>query len=285
MQLKVTSLSAVMGAEISGVDLAHLTDQDFKIIQKAFHDHLVIAVRDQNLSPQDQIAFTSRFGELETQANALYAIPGYPEVLVISNDIKNGRPVGLIDAGDFWHSDSQSRDKPSTATILHSLKNPSQGGDTQFANMYLAYDALPDDVKRRIQNLHGVNASSKLKNKRVTVSKDRPDGDDYYKSALEKPDAIHPIVRTHPETGKKALYASPRFTIGIKELHDSEGQELLDYLFDHQMRAEFRYDHKWKNGDLVMWDNRCLMHCAGGGYKYPDTRMMHRTVIAGDRPV
>jgi len=284
MPIQVKALSQVMGAEISGINLAKMTDQDFHVIKKAFHDHLVIAVRDQNLSPQDQIAFSARFGTLEMQANALYAIPGYPQVLVISNDMKDGQPVGLIDAGDFWHSDSQSRDKPSTATILHSLKNPSQGGDTLFANMYLAYDALPEAVKSKIKNLHGINASSKLKNKRVTISKDRPDGDEYYKAVLGKPDAIHPIVRTHPETGKKALYVSPRFTIAIAELDNAEGQSLLDYLFDHQMRQEFRYDHKWKDGDLVMWDNRCLLHCAGGGYKYPDTRVMHRTVIAGERP-
>jgi len=284
MPIQVKTLSQVMGAEISGINLARITDEDFRIINQAFRDHLIIAVRDQNLSPQEQIDFSSRFGELEVQANALYARPGYPQVLVISNDIKEGQPVGLIDAGDFWHTDSQSREKPSTATILHSLKNPTQGGDTLFANMYLAYEYLPENVKIKIADLHGINAGSKLKNKRVTVSKNRPDGDDYYKAALGKPDVIHPIVRTHPETGKKALYVSPRFTIAIAELDNSDGQELLDYLFKHQMRPEFRYDHKWMDGDLVMWDNRCLLHCAGGGYKYPDTRIMNRTVIAGQRP-
>jgi taurine dioxygenase len=230
------------------------------------------------------IAFSRRFGPLEIQSNSQYSVPGHPEVLVISNDLEDGKPVGLIDAGDYWHTDSQSRAIPSRATILHSIKNPSQGGDTLFANMYAAYETLPDDIKSKITGLHGVNASSKLKNPRVVISKRRPDADEFYASRLDKPDALHPIVRTHPITRRKALYLSPRFTIAIAELPGDEGQQLLDLLFEHQMKPEFRYVHKWRKGDLVMWDNRCLLHCASGGYAYPDVRRMHRTVIAGEKP-
>lgn len=285
MSIRVNPVSACMGAEIVGLDVRRqFNDEAFAIVEKAFHDHMVIAIRDQSLSAEDQKAFSRRFGPLEVQANSTYAVPGHPEVLIISNDLVDGKPVGLIDAGDHWHTDSQSRAIPSRATILHAIRNPSQGGDTFFANMYAAYDSLSDDVKRRISGLHGVNASSKLKNPRVVVSQRRPDADDFYASRLGKPDVLHPIVRVHPVTKRKALYLSPRFTIAIAELPDEEGQPLLDMLFDQQMRPKYRYDHKWRDGDLVMWDNRCLMHCASGGYTYPDVRRMHRTVIVGEKP-
>jgi taurine dioxygenase len=198
--------------------------------------------------------------------------------------MKDGKPVGLIDGGDFWHSDSSHRDKPSMATILYAVKNPKEGGDTEFANMNAAYEALPPDVRERIAGLRGVHAVSKLKNKRVTVSARRPDGKDFYERQKSIPDQIWPLVRTHPVTGKKALYVSPRFTIGIAGLPDTEADELLDTLFAHQLRDEFVYRHRWRDRDLVIWDNRCVIHRATGGYSYPDVRTMHRTVVAGDAP-
>jgi taurine dioxygenase len=190
----------------------------------------------------------------------------------------------LIDGGDFWHSDSSHRDKPSMATILYAVKNPTRGGDTEFANMYAAYEALPLDMKSRIADLKGIHAVSKLKNKRVTVSPRRPDGKDFYERQKSLPDQIWPLVRTHPVTGKKTLYVSPRFTIGIEGLAEGEADEILDFLFAHQVQAEFVYRHKWRTYDLVMWDNRSVIHQATGGYTYPDVRTMHRTVVAGDRP-
>ena len=284
MALSINPVSAVMGAEIMGVDAGALDEDTRFSIETAFLEHQIIVIRDQKLSPQAQVDFTQQFGPLELQNNADYTIPGNPYVLVISNDIQDGKPVGLIDAGDYWHSDSQSRATPSRATILHAIQNPHTGGDTLFANMYTAYDALSEAMKARLENLHGVNASSKLKNPRTKVSERRPDGQDFYASVLSKPDVLHPVVVRHPVTGRKALYVSPRFTIGIAELPDAEAQPLLDELFAHQLDHCFRYVHKWQDGDLVMWDNRCLMHCASGGYTYPDVRRMHRTVIAGDRP-
>jgi taurine dioxygenase len=211
-------------------------------------------------------------------------VPDFPEVLVLSNDVQDGKPIGLIDGGDFWHSDSSHRDRPSMATILYAVRNPHVGGDTEFANMYAAYDALPEEMKRRIAGLKGVHAVSKLKNKRVTVSPRRPDGKDFYERQKSLPDQIWPLVRTHPVTGKKALYVSPRFTIGIEGMAEAQADEILNELFAHQIRSEFVYRHKWRDRDLVMWDNRSVIHQATGGYTYPDVRTMHRTVVAGDRP-
>jgi taurine dioxygenase len=282
--MNVRSVSAVMGAEIVDVDLNDLSDDAFGEIRDAFHAYQVIVIRDQNLTPAAQLDFSRRFGALEDQLNAHYTVPDYPDVLVLSNDMKDSKPVGLIDGGDFWHSDSSHRDNPSMATILYAVKNPSRGGDTEFANMYAAYEALPFEMKSRITGLKGIHAVSKLKNKRVTVSPRRPDGKDFYERQKSLPDQIWPLVRTHPVTGKKALYVSPRFTIGIAGLTEGEADEILDLLFAHQIRAEFVYRHRWRDHDLVMWDNRSVIHQATGGYTYPDVRKMYRTVIAGDRP-
>jgi taurine dioxygenase len=282
--MQVRKLGPSMGAEIVGIDLNVLDDASFKKIREAFVAHQVIVVRDQSLSPRSQRAFSRRFGALEDQLNAHYTVPDYPEVLVLSNDMKDGKPIGLIDGGDFWHSDSSHRDRPSMATILYSIKNPDHGGDTEFADMYAAYEALPDATKRRVANLKGIHAVSKLKNKRVEVSARRPGAKDFYERQKALPDQVWPLIRTHPETGRKALYVSPRFTVGIEGLAEKEADEILDFLFAHQIRPEFVYQHAWRDHDLVMWDNRCVIHHATGGYEYPDIRTMHRTVIAGDRP-
>jgi taurine dioxygenase len=284
LAVDVRKVGQSMGAEVTGVDLRRLDDASFQQIHQAFLAHQVIVVREQMLTPDVQLAFSRRFGPLEDQLNAHYTVEGYPEVLVLSNDIKDGKPVGLIDGGDFWHSDSSHRDRPSMATMLYAVKNPRQGGDTEFANMYAAYETLPEALKQRIAGLKGVHAVSKLKNKRVTVSARRPDGKDFYERQKSIPDQIWPLVRTHPETGRKALYVSPRFTIGVEGLAEGEADEILDQLFAHQTRKEFLYRHEWRDGDLVIWDNRCVIHQATGGYTYPDVRTMHRTVIAGDPP-
>ena len=282
--MDVRSLGAVMGAEILNVDLNDLPENRFAQIRDAFLAYQVIAIRDQTLTPAAQLEFSRRFGALEDQLNAHYTVPDYPEVLVLSNDIKDGKPVGLIDGGDFWHSDSSHRDRPSMATILYAVKNPSRGGDTEFANMYAAYEALPLEMKHRIAGLKGIHAVSKLRNKRVTVSPRRPDGKDFYEKQRSLPDQIWPLVRTHPVTGKKALYVSPRFTIGIEGMAEGEADEILDFLFAHQISPEFVYRHRWRTRDLVMWDNCSVIHQATGGYTYPDVRTMYRTVVAGDRP-
>ena len=282
--MQILRLGSTMGAEITGIDLNCLTSREFDEIRDGFHAHKVIAIRDQNLSPAAQLAFSRRFGTLEDQLNAHYTIDGYPEVLVLSNDVRDGKPVGLVDGGDFWHSDSSHREYPSMATILFSVQNPSTGGDTEFADMAAAHEALPEAMKGRIAPLRGIHAVSKLRNKRVQISPRRPDGKDFYERQKAIPDQIWPLVRSHPVTGQLALYLSPRFTIGIEGMAQAEADDILDALFEHQIRPEFVYRHKWQDRDLVMWDNRCVIHRATGGYDYPDVRTMHRTVVAGDKP-
>src|SRR5438270_7124765 len=198
MEMNVRRIGATMGDEIKGVDVGRLTRDSFEAIRSAFHAHKVIAIRYQNLSPAEQIDFSRLFGALEDQLNAHYTVEGFPEVLVLSNDVKDGKPVGLVDGGDYWHSDSSHREFPSMATILFALKNPAAGGDTEFADMVAAYDALPEEMKRRIAHLNGIHAVSKLKNKRVQISPRRPDGKDFYERQKAIPDQVWPLVRTHP---------------------------------------------------------------------------------------
>jgi taurine dioxygenase len=286
--MRVTRLSDAGAAEITGLDCSQLFEQSAQNkIWKAFLQNPILSIRDQKLSPVQQVAFTSLFGTLEHQDRSPFTHADTQDVLILSNEIRpDGTAVGIVDAGDFWHSDSSHLTEPCKATILYAARNPSQGGDTEFCNMYLAYEALSDELKRAIEGRQAIHHVSKTKNPRVTVSPDRPGAKEYYETrAIEVHEVRQPMVRTHPETGRQALYISPRFTIGIADMPDAEAQPLLDRLFASFVKErDFQYRHKWKDGDLVMWDNRCLVHRAVGGYGLPDIRRMHRTTIAGDKP-
>ena len=288
MTFVLNKLSDCGVAEIVGLDCAkRLSDQDMAALKQAFRDYPVLAIRGQSLSAAQQGAFSRQFGPLETQDQRTYTHVDDPDVLILSNEIRpDGTAVGIVDAGDFWHSDSSHHEEPCQATILFSVRNPSRGGDTEFCNMYMVYDALPDDLKRAVEGRYAIHHVSKTRNKRVTISPDRPGAKDYYdRRATEVGEVRQPIVRTHPETGRQALFISPRFTIGIDGMDDAEAQPLLDRLFASYVKERrFQYRHKWQDGDLVMWDNRCLNHRACGGYGLPDIRRMHRTTIVGDRP-
>ncbi len=204
---------------------------------------------------------------------------------MLSNKRVNGRLIGVPDAGDVWHSDLSFKPETAMITMLQSVALPSRGGDTEFANLHAAHDALPEATRRCIGGLRAVHSISKLRNPRAVISGRRDGAAEFYaRQDVEFPPASHPIVRTHPETGRKLLYLSPRFTIGIEGMDDAAAQPLLDALFAHQLRPEFLYRHRWQPGDLVMWDNRAVNHRACGGYGDDDIRLMHRTTVLGDAP-
>lgn len=283
--MKVSQLSPNLAAEITGVDLRDRSNDLKEEIYSAFLKHQVLVIRGQDLSPIEQVRFSERFGDLEWQENDRYTHPDHNKVLILSNELDaQGQPVGLIDAGDFWHSDSSHHEKPVTATILMSVKVPKQGGSTDFCSMYAVYDALPDDVRYFIKGKFGIHHISKALNPRVKISEDRPDANDFYsRTAKENPFVFQPLVRSHDETGRQALYVSPRFTIGIKDVADEIGQPLLDNLFSYITdRRDFHYQHFYCPGDLVLWDNRCVVHRAMGGYNKNDIRRLHRTTIIGN---
>lgn len=285
--MKITAFDRGFGAEISGVDLGRFSRTDADDIYQAFLDHQVLVIRDQNMTPLEQVAFSEIFGELEWQENAQHAHPDHDKVLILSNEIRpDGTAVGVVDAGDFWHSDSSHHEEPVKITILQSVKNPSRGGDTDFCDMYAAYDALPDEVKAQIAGRFGVHHVSKAINPRVTISPSRPGAQDFYETqAKNRSKVVQPLVRTHDETGRQALYVSPRFTIAIDGMDDAEAQPLLDQVFAGitSKTRPHHYRHKYRDGDVVMWDNRCLVHRATGGYGLPDIRRMHRTTVVGQK--
>ncbi len=287
MTFRVNKLSDAGAAEIVGLDCAQPLDPaTLAALNRAILDYPIVAIRDQTLSPKQQAAFSRQLGSLEAQDRKTYCHPDDPDILILSNEIRpDGTAVGIVDAGDFWHSDSSHLEEPCKLTLLYAVRNPRQGGDTEYCNLYQVYDALPADLKRQVTGRYGIHHISKLRNPRVTVSAARTDAKDYYKQREHATkDMLQPMVRTHPETGRQALYVSPRFTIGIADMPDDEAQPLLDKLFAIMLEPRFRYRHKWRDGDLVIWDNRCLNHQACGGYSLPDIRRMHRTTIRGDRP-
>jgi taurine dioxygenase len=283
MSIEIRKLSDAMGAEIIGADLRDLDDDMFGVINDAYLEHQMLCIRDQNLGPDSLVDFSERFGVVEPHDNLKFTLKSHPKILVLSNDIdENGNQIGVIDAGDAWHTDHSFKTHPANCTILYSLKNPSRGGATDFTNQYAAYDALPDEMKDRIANLRGSHSISKLKNKRVRISGAREDAVEFYKRQEKMiPEVEHPLVRVHPVTGRKSLYCSPRFTIGLVGIGEEEGDKLLDELIAHAVKKEFRYRHRWADHDVVMWDNRCVNHRATGGYEYPDIRHLYRTTVEG----
>ncbi len=283
--MKVTPFEHGFGAEITGVDMKDPSDEITERVYQAFLDHQVLAIRDQALTPLEQVAFSERYGELEWQENAKFVHPEHDKVLILSNEIDaQGNAVGVVDAGDFWHSDSSHHESPVTATILMSIKVPSQGGATDFCDMYRVYQSLPEATKQKIRGVNGIHHVSKAVNPRVTISQNRPGAKEFYQmQARERPYVKQPLVRTHDETGRQALYVSPRFTVGIDGMPDEEAQPLLDELFAYitDPDRKHHYRHEYRPGDLVLWDNRCVVHRATGGYSQDDIRRLHRTTIVG----
>jgi len=285
--LRLNPLSETGAAEITGLDCARPLDpRTLAALKVAFVEHPILAIRNQTLGAAQQAAFSRQFGPLEEQVNSQYVHPDDPFVLILSNELRpDGSAVGVVDAGDFLHSDSSWSATPCRATILYSVKNPRHGGETEFRNMYLVYEALPAELKRKVEGRNAFHHVSKSKNPRVAVSTSRPGAQEFYeKQEREMPEVCQPMVRTHPESGRQALYVSPRFTLRVEGLDAAESDALLDELFAVMADERFRYLHTWSDGDLVMWDNRCLTHRACGGYVLPDIRRMHRTTVSGDAP-
>jgi taurine dioxygenase len=282
--MRVNRLCDALGAEITGVDVTDLNDQGLREIHKAFLRHQVIVLRDQRLTPEQHVAFSRRLGDLEIHISKKYLLDGFPEILVLSNRKRNGAYIGVENAGDYWHSDLSYMERPSLGSLLYALEVPPQGGDTEWSNQYLAYGALSESTKRRIEGLRAIHTFNRVRNPRVHIPEHaRHEATDRYER-ISPPDAIRPIVRTHPETRRKALYVSPRFTIGVAGMADEEAQPLLDELFESAVKPKFIYHHKWRLGDLLMWDNRCLLHLACRGIPEGQIRHMHRTTLSGDIP-
>ena len=282
--IPVRRCAAACGAEIV-FDLAQAIDAPtFDEIERAFHDNIVVFFRDQHLTNEEHIDFSRRFGELEIHIVKKYLLPGHPEILLISN-IRDGQGehIGLADAGFTWHSDTSYRRRPSRCSLLYAKEVPVRDGtvlgDTVFASTVAAYDALPAAMKRR---LAGLKAVHRYAMRRRVADSPRPKLS--AAQLAETPDIAHPIVRTHPHTGRKALYVTAGECVGIEGMPDDEALDLIAELDAFCVRPEFCYRHRWQVGDLVMWDNASAMHLAICDYALPERRLMHRTTVIGSEP-
>jgi taurine dioxygenase len=284
MAIPVHKSDAACGAELVFDLAAPIDTPTFGEIERLFHENIVVFFRDQRLANEQHIAFSRRFGELEIHIVKKYLLPGHPEILLISNVRDDaGELIGLADAGFTWHSDTSYRQCPSRCSLLYAKEVPMRDGeplgDTVFANTIAAYEALPEAMKR---HLAGLRAIHRYAMRRRVADSPRPKltAD----QLAETPDIAHPIVRTHPYTGKKALYVTAGECIAIEGMPDDEALQLIAELDAFCVRPEFCYRHRWQVGDLVMWDNASAMHLAICDYALPRRRLMHRTTVIGSQP-
>jgi taurine dioxygenase len=269
----VTPLSSALGAQIHGIDAAAIDDAGFERVRAAWLEHLVLLFRNQRLDDRALVDFTSRFGELEEAPlfGGRRYVEEHPEVMIISNVAVDGREIGSLgNAEAFWHTDLNFVEEPPAASCLFAHEVPPTGGDTGFANMYAAFEALPEDVAariagRRIRHDARFNSAGYLREVRV-------------------PDTLHPIVRRHPETLRNALYLGRRAHARIEDMAVDESDALLDTLWAHATSDAFTWHHQWRAGDLLIWDNRCTLH-RRDSFDASQRRVMHRTQTRGSRPV
>jgi taurine dioxygenase len=273
--LQTRPLSPALGAEILGVDLSQpMTDTLAAQLLDVWHQNLVILLRDQKLTEEDQVRFAECFGP-PAKIHTKQFVRSHPAVMLISNIREDGKVIGALPDGEMhFHTDQCHQEFPAKASMLYALEIPSKGGNTLFSNAYAAYATLPDAVKRRIDGRKALNAY------------------DYDSAATKRgtrlgegvPSYAHPVVRTHPATGRKALYVNRLMTIRIEGLPEDESDELLALLFAHQEQRQFIYEHVWRVGDILIWDNRCTLH-ARTDFSADERRCMRRVTILGEKPV
>jgi taurine dioxygenase len=273
--IEVRPTAGAIGAEIFGVDLSEpLDDETVASIRRAWLDHLVIFFRDQNLPPAEFLAFARRFGE-PIEYPFVHGIEGFPEITPVVK-LEHER----VNFGGLWHSDTTYLETPPMGTMLIAREVPPHGGDTLFANMYLAYETLSEGMRRLLDGLIAVNSSAKADTTKTREDRMREGANP---AARKEYMAEHPVVRTHPETGRKALYVNGGHTVRFRDMTEEESAALLCFLFAHQTRPEFSCRFRWEAGSLAFWDNRCAQHNPINDY-HGFRRVMHRVTLAGDRP-
>jgi taurine dioxygenase len=284
-RIDVKPIAGALGAEIRGVDLGTLDDATFSEIKAAWLQHLVVFFRDQRISPAQQIAFAKRFGEIHHHP-FMKGMDEHPDILEIIKEEDDSKAFGEV-----WHTDQMFNPKPAKATILYAKETPDAGGDTMFANMYLAYETLSEPMKALLKDVRTWNVGDRKKLGRsgevATTREGRYSGNAKMAAKLRDPgdletEASHPLVRTHPETGRKALYLS-NHTQTLDGFRPTEARPILEFLANHAVEPEFTCRFRWAVGSLAIWDNRCTQHRALNDYA-GKRRRMHRITIAGDAP-
>jgi len=279
-KLNTIRLSPKFGVEVKDVNLSDpLEDNVMNKLVTALYEQGVVILRRQNLTIESFMAFSRRIGPLTIHPLKQFSKPGYPELMVNSNIVENGKPLGLADGGQDWHTDGAYIERPHRSTILYAVEVPIQDGivlgDTMFASTTWAYDSLSENLKRLIDPLTAVHRHGVHRERRGAAVHIRGLGDPALGGVQ------HPVVRVHHNTGRKCLYVNEGSTAYIQGLGDTESQDLINTLIRHVVRPEYIYRHKWQAGDVVMWDNCSTQHCAIGDYKPPLRRLLYRTVVRG----
>lgn len=284
MDFTVNRLCPALGAEVTGIDAAQATSGNaFGQVRQALNEaDGVLVLRDQDLTPEQHVVFSRGFGPLFGEAEHLqdtvkpYLHPDFPQIYRVSNKVVDGKPQGRQRAGTYWHSDVSFRSKPAMVSILHGIDVP-LGGDTIFTNMALAYEALSDAMKAMIDPLRAVHHFAGASN--AAWAHEAVEAHDLDGANI----AEHPVVRVHPDTGAKSLFVNPGNTSHLTGFSEEESKALLAFLYEHAIRPEFQYRHRWRPRDLVIWDNRCTLHYAIADYTAD--RYMHRTTVIGEAPL
>lgn len=277
--LSTRELQAGFGAEIRGIDLASAAPAVLQDVVACFHLHGAILLRDQSMAPDDLVRFASAFGEPEGHTIQEFTLPGHPEIYVLSNRLVDGKPIGAHNDGVGWHTDYSYKAEPVMCTMLYAVQVPEEGSDTLLADTCAAYDAMPGDRRAALEDLvlhHSYAhfmATREFQRRELTPAQ-----------LLENPDVRHPLVRTHPADGRRALWPSLGTVKGIDGMQTDAALALLDEVIAHCTQERFVYTHKWRRGDVLVWDNRCSLHT---GTLFDDekyVREMHRLWVKGDRP-
>lgn len=274
MSVEIRPRGDVAGAQVVGLDLARpIAEDDFAAVNDAFLNHLVLVFRDQPLTPRQLVVFARHFGELQPHIAKRYRHPEVPEIVLMTNVDKDDRfDRAGAERGVGWHSDLAYEDVPAKATILHALEVPDRGGDTMFANMYLAYETMPENLRKRIEGRMGSFCYGGRKAVNLAALNEEDKG---------LPIVIHPAVRVHPETGRKSIYLNPYHSVGIVGMSREESDPLLDDVFAWCSRPEFQWHHSWRPGDTIIWENRSAWHSGKLDYPLDQRRIFLRTTVRG----
>jgi taurine dioxygenase len=286
--MNITPIDGVLGARVQELDLSQpLSDETFKTLEQALGRHGVLCYPRQTLTSHQLKSFAERFGSLEINVANVYQEPGMPEVMILSNKIgADGKPLGLADAGQDWHTDMSYSRMIAFTNILYGIEIPHRDGmplgNTEFCNMHAAYEGLPEDLKSRLAGMTITHDFAKFWDKmRQTPGSNRKPLTDAQRAA--KPPVSHPVFLTHPITGRKVLYANPGYAMRINELPEDESIRVLDFLFEHQLQQKYQYKHHWQVGDVLMWDNIGTIHNAVPDYKPNEYRYIKRCQVMADR--
>ena len=276
-----------LGARVEGIDLAQpLPNESFQQLEQALGQYGVLSFPRQTLSSLQLKSFAERFGRLEVNVANAYQEPGLPEVMILSNKVENGKPLGLSDAGQDWHTDMSYSSMIAFTNVLYGIEIPHRNGEplgnTEFCNMHAAYDDLPNELKARLAGMTITHDFAKFWDKmRREIGSTRPPLTEAQRRA--KPPVSQPVFLTHPITGKQVLYANPGYSMRINELPDEESDRVLAFLFAHQLQSKYQYQHRWTAGDVLMWDNMGTLHNAVADYRPDEHRYIKRCQVMANR--